>query len=222
MAEEKSQPTQIVPSSAQILSAELNNYSTQQLKTNNDQENAKELLNSFLESDLSGKSFIGPPKDFATSALRKEQYIESIKNDEEFLEIILKKYGSLENYLLINRETFEERIYDPLTDHEIEVEIITKKEFLTSNFISSQEMFLEMLGGICTIQYYKINGHIAQVSTTLKKSLIPSSEEGTRLASMASFGGSRFLVWDLIKQDWTSFYIKNVLRFVRDDTSGIE
>jgi hypothetical protein len=35
-------------------------------------------------------------------------------------------------------------------------------------------------------------------------------------------GGQKLLVWNLQKEQWASFYMKNLIRFVRDDTTGLQ
>jgi hypothetical protein len=180
------------------------------------------LLNTFLESEFSRKASKGLAKDYMNSLVRSEKYKKAAGDDETFLELIQKKYGTLENFLLFNQTLSENRIFDPVSDYEIQVEIITEDQFLKSNFISSQEVYLEILDGVATVQYFKKDGNIAQVTGTLKKSFIPSSEHETRMGALGGFGGNRVLMWDIQKQGWSSFYLPNVRRFVRDDTTGLE
>lgn len=182
----------------------------------------RDLINSFLDSDFNSPSYRGVPDDYIRSPLRKQRYTDTPKEDDTFAEYVKQKFGSIENFFLFNEQLRNERIYDPLNDYDIEVEIITSEQFLKSNFISSSEMFMEILGGVCTVQYFKKNGNAAQIVTTLKKSLIPSSEHSTRESAFRFFGDKRVLVWDLTKQGWSSFYMSNVRRFVRDDTSGLQ
>jgi hypothetical protein len=57
---------------------------------------------------------------------------------------------------------------------------------------------------------------------TLKKSVIPSSQYETRQKAFGFFGGKRILLWDVTKQDWSSVYIPNIKRFIRDDTTELQ
>jgi hypothetical protein len=34
--------------------------------------------------------------------------------------------------------------------------------------------------------------------------------------------GDRILIWDLNENGWKSFYMERVIKFVRDDTIGLE
>lgn len=179
-----------------------------------------ELLSTFLDSDLNYRSKV--PKNYIQSELRKEKYENLTKEDDEFSIYLKTKYGSIETFFELNEQLRNERIFNPLTDYDIEVEIITKDEYLKTNFISSSEIFLEMIDGVATIQYIKKNGNASQIVGTLKKSSIPSSQHETRDKAFGYFGGQRILVWDLIKQDWSSFYVPLVRRFIRDDTTDLQ
>lgn len=181
-----------------------------------------DLLNTFLETDLTHRQRLGVPKNYLESEERLKKYKEIAGDDEKFADYIKANYGTFENFLLINQKLTENRVYDPETDYDIEVEIITKDQYLKSDFISSTEMFLEVLGGISTIQYFKTNGQITQSVGTLKKSFVPSSEYETREKAFGFYGSPRILMWDVRKQDWVSFYMVNVRRFIRDDTSELQ
>jgi hypothetical protein len=188
----------------------------------NTEEFQMDLLNVFLNSDLTARSYLGVPKDYMTSELKKEKYEVIAREDQNFEEFVKLKYGSLENFYSFNPQLKEERIYNPLTDYDMEVEIITEDEYLKTNFLSSPELFMEVLGGITTIQYVKVDGNAAQLVGTLKKSYVPSSQYETRDKAFGFFGGKRILLWDLTKQDWSSVYIQNIRRFIRDDTTELQ
>ena len=79
-----------------------------------------------------------------------------------------------------------------------------------------------MLGGVCTIEYFQVDGNVDKLVCSLSQNSVPGNEFQTRLNSFAGLGGDRVLVWNLIKRGWSSFYMKNLIRFVRDDTSGIQ
>lgn len=180
------------------------------------------ILKDFLNSDLNYRSKLGVPQEYVNSVEKKEYFKKLAKEDADFEEFIKLKYGSLENFYKFNPDLSEDRIYDPLTDYDVEVEIITEEQYLKSNFISSQELFMEVLGGVSTIQYLKVDGNAAQLIGTLKKSFIPSSQYETRDRAFAFFGSKKLLLWDITKQDWSSVYIRNMRRFIRDDTTGLQ
>jgi len=179
-----------------------------------------ELLNTFLESDLTHKTKIA--KDYIKSELRKEKYETLAKEDDDFSTFLKTKYGSSKMFFELNEQLRKERLFNPLTDFDIEVEIITKEQYLKTNFISSSEIFLELLDGVATVQYLKKNGNASQLIGTLKKSFIPSSQHEVRDKTFSYFGGNRILMWDIIKQDWSSFYVPLVRRFIRDDTTDLQ
>lgn len=189
-------------------------------------ENTKEfqmdLLNVFLNSDLTARSYLGLPKDYMSSELKKQKYENLAREDKNFEEFVQLKYGSLENFYNFNPQLKEERLYNPLTDYSMEVEIITEEEYLKTNFLSSPELFMEVIGGITTIQYIKTDGNVAQLTGTLKKSFVPSSQYETRDKAFNFFGGKKILLWDLTKQGWSSVYIQNIKRFIRDDTTELQ
>lgn len=181
-----------------------------------------DLLNTFLDTNVSYASYRGPAEDYIKSELRKEKYEKVSEEDDAFSDYLKAKYGSVEMFFEMNEQLRQQRIYNPLSDYDIEVEIVTKDQFLKTNFISSSELFLEILDGVATIQYFKRNGNAAQIVGTLKKSFIPSSQYETRDQAFANFGSRRILIWDIIKQGWSSFYMQNVRRFIRDDTSDLQ
>jgi len=181
-----------------------------------------ELLNSFLQSDFNSPSYRGPAKDYMQSEERKNKYEELTKEDDSLSEFLRSVYGSSETFFEFNKDLQSARIFSPGVDFNIEVEIVTKNDYYKSNFISSSEMFFEILGGVCTVQYYKTDGRADQMVVTLKRELVPSSQHGTRLDAFQSLGKNRLLVWNLQKEKWASFYVQNVVRFVRDDTSYLQ
>jgi len=48
---------------------------------------------------------------------------------------------------------------------------------------------------------------------TLNESFIPPEEMSTYEGALTSSGGDRYIVWDLEKNDWRSFYMDSVLSF---------
>lgn len=181
-----------------------------------------DLLNTFLETEFTYRQKLGIPKSYFESEDRLKKYKEIAQDDEKFADYIKSSYGTFENFMLVNQKLTQNRVYDPESDYDIEVEIITEDQYLTSDFISSTELFLEILGGVSTVQYFKRNGQITQSVGTLKKSFVPSSEYETRDKAFGFYGSPRVLMWDVLKQDWISFYMINVRRFIRDDTTGLE
>lgn len=187
-----------------------------------EQDQQDELLSAFLESNLSSSSYRGPSKDYMESDLRKNKYQKLAEEDDTLSDFLKLTYGSPETFLEFNPELVSKRIYNPGIDYNVEVEILTNDDNYTSNFISSTEAFFEILGGVCTVQYYKVDGRADQMTVTLKRDIIPSSQHESRLDAFKTMGGKRLLVWNLQKEQWASFYMKNLIRFVRNDTTGLQ
>jgi hypothetical protein len=61
-----------------------------------------DLLNVFLNTDLNYRSYLGLPKDYMTSELKKEKYKNLTREDNNFEDYIKLKYGSLENFYKFN------------------------------------------------------------------------------------------------------------------------
>lgn len=202
------------------LDAELN----QPINKNLSAEAYETLENSFLESNLFDISKKDGKKeeDYLSSNYRVQKYKTITEEDEEFNKYLSGLYGSAQNYLEMNNLLLENKVFDPRTDYQAEVEIITDEIFYKSYFISQEETVLELLNGVCTIEYFQIDGNADRLVCSLSETNIPQGQQDTRFAAFSGLGQNRVLVWNLIKKKWSSFYMKNLIRFVRDDTSGIQ
>ena len=180
----------------------------------------EEFLSGSL-TDISKKE--GKEKfDYLSSEYRQQNYLNLAKNDEEFNSYLRKSYGTIQNFFDFNDEIQNIRTYNPAVDYLVEVSIITNEKIYESNFISKTETILEMLSGVCTLDYYKTDGRIARITGTISDDYIPDTEYETRLYSFYGLPGNRLLIWDLSKRKWSSFYMSNMERFVRDETSGVQ
>jgi hypothetical protein len=197
----------------------LNKPLNQQLETNL----VEELETSFLQSNLfdvtkkEGKK----EEDYLSSEYRKNKYKNITQKDVEFNKYLRGIYGSAENYLEMNNFLIENKIYDPTSDYLAEVEIITKDTFYKSSFISQTETVLELIDGVCTIDYFQKDGSIDRLIVSLSGAYVPQNELKTRLSAFAGLQGERVLVWNIVKKGWSSFYMSNMTRFIRDDTSDV-
>jgi hypothetical protein len=81
---------------------------------------------------------------------------------------------------------------------------------------------MEALSGVCTVVFMKKDGSVGRITGTLDPEYIPQSESATRRQLFSPQRGDRVIMWDLNKQDWRSFYMDKVIKFVRDDTIGLE
>jgi hypothetical protein len=94
---------------------------------------------------------------------------------------------------------------------------------LSGNYnLSPNEIIMEGLSGICTIDYLKKNGNSDRFIGTLNKNIIDSNKSSERVQFFSPLQGNRIVMWNLIKKDWSSFFVGGLIRFVRDDTIGIE
>lgn len=172
-------------------------------------------------SDLSKKDS-KEKENYIGSEYRKSQYREISEKDAEFNQYLRKSYGSIQTFFDLNNDLQDIRTYNPSVDYQVEVSIITKNKVYESNFISPTETIFEMLFGQCTIDFYKKDGRISRILGTLSENIIPNVESDTRIYGFYGLGRGRLLTWDIINKKWASFYMINLQRFVRDDTSGIE
>jgi hypothetical protein len=197
----------------------LNKPLNQQLETNL----VEELETSFLQSNLFdvNKKEGKKEEDYLSSEYRKNKYKNITQKDVEFNKYLRGIYGSAENYLEMNNFLIENKIYDPTSDYLAEVEIITKDSFYKSSFISQTETVLELIDGVCTIDYFQKNGSIDRLVVSLSGAHVPQNELRTRLSAFAGLQGERVLVWNIVKKGWSSFYMSNMTRFIRDDTSDV-
>jgi hypothetical protein len=144
-------------------------------------------------------------------------------NDLLYKNFINETYGSYENYLQQNRINQSSSVFDPINDYRIDVKIVNKEEAYTSDHISSQEMILEMLSGVCTVFFIKkTNGASRRITGTLEPGFMPTKEHISRKNFFSPLSGERLGIWDINSQSWKSFYIENVFKFIRDESVGTE
>lgn len=184
----------------------------------------QEILDSFMESDLSRQSSnrAKPREDYDSSEFRKRKYESLASEDALFKSFLQMTYGSVSSFFDFNQDLKTTKTFNPATDYNVDVQVITEDTFYVSNGISSIEAFLEILGGVCTVEYIRVDGRADKIVGTLNSSYIPSGQSKTREDAFRYMGSTRILIWDLVKQGWSSFYMQNLRRFVRDDTSGIQ
>jgi hypothetical protein len=161
-------------------------------------------------------------KSYLGSEYRLKKYKEISEKDIEFNEYLKSLYGSDKNFFEANENMVLNKTYNPTTDYNSEVVIITEDNYFKSNFISQTETIFELLSGMCTIEYFKVNGTIGKITGTLSNNYVPDSQGKTRSDAFGGIGRGRVLVWDIINTRWVSFYMTNLVRFVRDETSELQ
>lgn len=181
------------------------------------------------------KSNIITPENIASSQaekyfgseFQKLKYQKFKGKDYLYEQAIIKKFGSYDLFLE-QTKLGQRSIFNPASEYQMDVTIITKNKenkitkYYKSDNISTYELIQEMLFGLCTIEYTKVNGQPSKTVGTLYKKYILPSKTQERINFLFPLRNDRVGVWDLIKQDWSTFYMGNVFRFVRDDTIGIE
>jgi hypothetical protein len=181
------------------------------------------LLDEFADSVLSKSDSKMLAGEYGGSLYQIETYKKNLLSDNLYQNFIKQNYGSFDNYLQQNKVNEFSSVYDPTSDFRADVKIITKEASYTSDHISSQEVIMENLSGVCTIFFTKkTNGMTRRLTCTLNEQYMPTSEFSNRSNFFSPMGGDRIGVWDINEQAWKSFYMSSVFKFVRDDTVGNE
>jgi hypothetical protein len=172
-----------------------------------------------LQQEGFSKAFGG---QYTGTALQQEKYQLLEKNDAMYKRFIAENYGSYENFMTQNRIAQASAEFDPRIDHVMDVTIVTSNASYKSDHISSQEVIMEALSGICTVVFMKVDGSVGRITGTLDMNYIPLSEKETRRNFFTPLAKDRIVMWDINKQGWRSFYMDNAIKFVRDDTTDLE
>jgi len=183
------------------------------------------LETSFLDSDFSSSGEEKEKADYSASPYRTKTYKSITEKDKLLNEYLKLRYGNVETFFNLTDSLKENKVYNPTTDYQVEVGVISKDYYYKSDFISAQEVVLENASGICTIDYLRVDGRADRMIASLQEDLVPSSQEDVRQAAfggIANAYGERILVWNLLKGGWSSFYMSRLIRFIRDDTTGLE
>ena len=172
-----------------------------------------------MEEEGFSKSFAG---DYIGTEFQEQTYKRMRENDKIYFQYINQVYGSYENFLSQHKIGQASTIYDPSMDYIMDVTIVTENDSYKSDHISTQEVIMEALSGVCTVVFMKIDGSVGRLTGTLDKTAIPQSQHQTRLNFFSPLENDRVVMWDINKQGWRSFYMDRVIKFVRDDTIDLE
>lgn len=164
----------------------------------------------------------GLAENYWGSQYQRNLYEQFKNKDRQYEEYILKTYGSYDNFEKITNNNVYDNTFDPYSDFKMEVTIITKDKYYKSDHISPFQMIREMMYGICSVDFLRKNGQADKIIGTLYKKYIPPANIDERVNFFFPLRGNRIGIWNMIKQDWSSFYIANAIRFVRDDSTGLE
>jgi len=178
------------------------------------------------EDSLSDLSYLGMKQKYEGSSHQKNKYAALKEKDPLYAAFISKNYGTYQNFLFVYRLVQEqETVYDPLVDHKIDVTVITNEVYYKSDHISAQELIMEALYGVCTVDYIDVNNNVRRLNGTLEKKYMIGSKASERyqffMPSAGKFG-EKVVLWDVNRQKWSSFYLSRTVRFVKDDTLDLE
>jgi len=160
---------------------------------------------------------------YSGSNLQMETYKSLQQKDLAYQQFLAKKYGSYENFLKATKINQDIHVFDPTTDYIIDVTVIKPNTSFKTDHISSYEVILENMSGVCTVFFTKNDGSTRKLTCTLESQYVPNGVYNqTRAAFFSPMAGDRIGVWDLNEQKWKSFYMSRVFKFIRDDTQSIE
>lgn len=183
----------------------------------------KQLESQFLLDNLSSISYKGALEDYYGSEKQKLVYENLKQNDQDFKKYIESEYGSYESFSTQKNIQLSNQQYDPFTDYNVDVNIISADGTIyTASHISSKEVIVELLTGICTFYYIKVNGGSGKSVGSLNAEFIPDIQYENRGYFFRALSGDRVGLWDINKQKWNSFYMSRLIKFIRDEKSSIE
>lgn len=183
------------------------------------QKSFADQINDQISNEGFSKSFAG---DYMGSPKQLKTYEDLKRNDQIYQQYITQTYGSYENYLTMNRIGQAQSVYDPANDYVMDVTVVTENASYKSDHISTQEVIMEALSGVCTVIFMKMDGSVGRITGTLDSRAVPPKQMEYRKMFFSPQANDRVVMWDLNKQDWRSFYMDRVIRFVRDDTIDLE
>jgi hypothetical protein len=184
---------------------------------------ANELDRQFTEENLGYESYKGIPLTYRGSEEQLKLYDELTTKDLRYRQFIIDHYGSIENYITQQSSQFKQSVFDPAVDYKLDVTIVKdKKKFYKSDHISTNEVIMETLTGVCTFYYRKVDNNEGKSTGTLDPGYIPDDQLHWRPYFFSPLKNNRVVIWDIVKHRWNSFYMSRLYKFVRDDTISAE
>jgi hypothetical protein len=187
------------------------------------QKNLFSSIEEAMQKDRLGDlSSIGERKEYRGSAYQLKTY-ESLENDPLYTRFLTLNYGSFKNFLFAFQiEETQSPIFDPRYDVQADVTVITKNVYYKSSHISPMEMILEAMTGVCTVDVLNKTNNSMKLTGTLKKELILPDRAAERYNFFSPLPGNRIVMWNMVKQKWSSFYMNKLIRFIKDDSTDLE
>lgn len=186
----------------------------------------KSVNKAFKDDNMNDQSYLGEKQKYQGSVHKLSKYQSLKEKDPLFGEQMARIYGSYEIFLkTIEDQSKQKNLIDPRGDKKMDVTVITDETYYKSDHISAQEIILEALNGICTIDYLDVRGGAQRLNGTLKKKYILGSQVAERynfFGPLPGKFGEKVVLWNINKQKWSSFYVNFTFRFVKDDTIDLE
>lgn len=160
--------------------------------------------------------------EYSGSPKQMETYKKLEEFDKNFAEYVAENYGSYENYLKTKKIMDLNSVYDPNMHYIVDVRIKTADASYVTDHISPDEVIMEALSGVVTVVFMKVDASVRRLTGTLSGKIVPNNQKEVRKFSFRPMRGDRILMWDIHESAWKSFYMERVIRFIRDDTIGLE
>lgn len=159
-------------------------------------------------------------KQYGSREQREEDLSEVMEKDLDYSVYFSTRYGNFDVYFELEDINYG-KSFNPLQDKRVEVKIVKKGTIYVASFISPNQIIEELIDGVVSFLVIKVNGQVAKIVGTLKEE-ITHGEDHVRQAAFSTLPDGRILVWNVLKQKWSSFYPDNLLEMTRDDTSSYE
>jgi len=174
----------------------------------------------FDETTFGYGSYDKEVEPYGSRQQREDNLNKAIEEDTMYSSYFYKRYGNLEVYFNLD-EMYYPKAYNPLTDKIVSVKIAKEDKLYIADHINPNQIIEELLDGIVSFMVIKVNGQVAQIMGTLREDLV-NGESHVREAAFSLLPDGRVLLWNTVKQKWSSFYPDNLLEMVRDDTTDFE
>jgi hypothetical protein len=183
----------------------------------------QKLDTEFTSDTVSYQEYKGERAEYRGSLDQQSKYQKLLESDQRFKDYIIKTYGSFENFKIQKNLRFSASVYNPLVDYPVSCTVITDRNTIyTTDHISTGELLMEAIDGICTFHYIKVDGSSGKSTGTLSSKYVPDSQDDYRTSFFTPLRGDRIIIWDIYKQKWNSFYMSRLWKFTRDDTTELE
>jgi hypothetical protein len=174
----------------------------------------------FDETTFGYGSYDKEVEPYGSRQQREDNLNKAIEEDMMYSSYFYKRYGNLEVYFNLD-EMYYPKAYNPLTDKIVSVKIAKEDKVYVADHINPNQIIEELLDGIVSFLVIKVNGQVAQIMGTLREDLV-NGESHVREAAFSLLPDGRVLLWNTVKQKWSSFYPDNLLEMTRDDTTDFE